>query len=81
MPTSKHGTRYGYAYYGCKCEACRKANSDYSGTYRRTEHPNHIPRHGTTSEYANHGCRCRDCKTEWARSCREYQWRRKGVMA
>lgn len=81
MPESKHGTRYGYAYYGCKCEPCREANADHSETYRKTEHPNHIPRHGTTSEYANYNCRCRDCKTVWARVCKEQRWRRNGVVA
>ena len=81
IPETKHGTRYGNVYYGCKCDACLRASAEYSAARRKTEHPNHVARHGTTSEYVNYNCRCRECKAEWARSCREYYWRTKEAGA
>jgi hypothetical protein len=30
-----HGTATGYRNYGCKCDACRKAATEYQRAYRR----------------------------------------------
>jgi len=74
---SRHGTYTGYQNWGCRCERCRQANTDY---YRVQRHIRgvHRPRseeaalrheqalarnlHGTPQRYWI-GCRCRSCKT------------------
>lgn len=49
-----HGTTRSYNAKGCRCDACKKANSDY---LKRAP----INRHGTTNSY-NKGCRCEACR-------------------
>lgn len=60
-----HGTPTGY-YYGCRCERCKQAESDYLKKRRKRylyeleENPID-PRHGTPYGY-NLGCRCEFCR-------------------
>lgn len=58
----RHGTYTGYNYYGCSCERCRKANSDYINERKaiwRASVPDHV--HGSFNGYNNYGCRCDEC--------------------
>lgn len=70
-PTDKrHGTYNAYINYGCRCEACTKANSDYVRERREKrkkmleEDPSIVP-HGRYSTYHNWSCRCQPCKNAW----------------
>lgn len=55
-----HGTveRYRSRKWKCRCEACRRANSEAHAAYKEQEAPNH----GTYSGYVNYSCRCQACK-------------------
>ena len=63
-----HGTSASYCHGGCRCDACRLANTVYHRELRKRlrERINNakarVP-HGTAGGYANHGCRCEDCRT------------------
>lgn len=73
MTAVEHGTRSAYNNTGCRCLACREANSAYHRRYRerlnerRRRHPRLVP-HGTASAYFNHGCRCDRCVDAGRRS-------------
>lgn len=76
-----HGLPSSYIAYGCRCEACTKANLEHvkRGIKARTQKakdPND-PRHGTASFYVNHGCRCQPCRKANSVKCAEYAARRK----
>jgi hypothetical protein len=51
---------------GCRCEACRTANSVYqaAGNVRRSADPALADRagHGKPSTYVNYACRCDACR-------------------
>lgn len=77
MPDSKHGTRYGYLYYQCRCPKCTKANSHYLKyarmirSWRLMQDPTLAP-HGVRSTYINWCCRCAPCTETHTKACREY---------
>jgi hypothetical protein len=70
-----HSTQTGYA-YGCRCEFCKRAHSDYMSEYRRSKRGglptnggiNQKPaEHGTRSKYmkctdGEGGGKCQPCK-------------------
>jgi len=64
-----HGLN-GYTKYGCRCEICRKARSDYTKARRAgTRLARNDVRHGLRSTYTDLGCRCKRCtaaNTEYA---------------
>ncbi len=69
MSADDHGTRSTYINYRCRCDACRRANSDYqlrSIARRRAERFD--VSHGSYSTYVNYGCRCAECR-DAARAC------------
>lgn len=58
---SRHGTRGGYANYGCRCQPCAEASKIYMAEKRK--HPSgrsKTSEHGTTGRYVR-GCRCALC--------------------
>lgn len=85
--TPEHGSRRGYTENGCRCEACRKWNSDRVRDYQRRRKlgiqlqrsKGSGPAHGTSSGYSHHGCRCKVCvDAHNARNRAEYE-RNKGT--
>jgi hypothetical protein len=80
--TPEHGSRRGYTENGCRCEACRKWNSDRCRDYQgrrklgiQLQRPKGSgPEHGTPSAYSHHGCRCQTCvDAHNARNRAEYE--------
>jgi uncharacterized protein (DUF433 family) len=65
--TTPHGTYYGYAGYGCKCDLCMDAaRAQYKkGSQDRKTRVDTLPpeKHGLMSTYLNWGCRCQPCTT------------------
>lgn len=71
--TFKHGTRYGYAECGCRCELCKQAHRSYMRSQRRKRYAErqevdgrlvHMKApHGTKNGYGYYGCRCERCFT------------------
>lgn len=63
-----HGSVTGYCHGGCRCDACRLANTDYHRELRKRLRARigstlaRVP-HGTAGGYANHGCRCEACRS------------------
>lgn len=60
------GSGGGYTNHGCRCDACKQANT-VRYARRRKEREQEAknmddPRHGTPSFYANWGCRCERCR-------------------
>lgn len=55
----QHGTRYAYV-DGCRCDLCKKANTEYMLQKKLLEIPPHL--HGTSFGYCAYGCRCQECK-------------------
>lgn len=37
-PPGGHGTQTAYAYYQCRCDACRAANAAYARRWRASRH-------------------------------------------
>ncbi len=71
METPHEGSRWRYENwrhpeYGCRCEACTKAEADYIAARKRKRAamplPGHVP-HGRATTYSNWGCRCEACLT------------------
>ena len=60
----RHGKRYVYVHYGCRCQKCREANSAGCrvAADKREETPFHLIPHGQNG-YTNYGCRCTECRT------------------
>lgn len=61
-----HG-RSRYVHHGCRCDVCRKANTDHQAeaSERRAARLNADPtlaKHGTTSTCDNWLCRCEPCR-------------------
>ena len=62
----EHGTLASYCHGACRCDECRRANTDYHRELRKRLRARigtpwaQVP-HGTAGGYANHGCRCRPC--------------------
>lgn len=57
-----HGTPNGYQNYRCRCEPCKKSNSDYRKKRLQQSVTGNEPWHGTMSGYGYWGCRCKRCK-------------------
>ena len=62
---------------GCRCEACRKANSAYQLALKRRLGSREPPVHGR-SGYQNYGCRCEVCSEANRAACAAYRERRQG---
>lgn len=62
-----HGTRTAYNRHGCRCDACRLAQTVYMREHRGGGE-RRIAQHGTRAKYVS-GCRCEECST----ANREYQ--------
>lgn len=60
MPADKHGVRSGYTYWGCRCDACTRADLAYR---RPITERGPIPdtAHATRAGYRYWGCRCDAC--------------------
>ena len=61
-----HGTPSRYASGGCRCDACRRANTERLRERRHRRYTSGIPshvEHGQNGTYSNWGCRCRPCAT------------------
>jgi hypothetical protein len=74
-----HGTLTRYAHHGCRCQACRQANSTYHAAWvdrQRGPLPLHV-QHGTHATYTNYQCRCRGCIEAHAAYMRAYKRRRR----
>ncbi len=67
----EHGTLGRYHHGGCRCEACRAANTlrmrEWKAQRRGTEPPSH-----GASGYTNYGCRCEVCYEAHSEKMREY---------
>lgn len=71
IPADKHGTLSGYQGYGCRCDACKKANADKHREYSRNKPPMPRSAHGSVYGYCWYGCRCDACRQ--AMSDRHYE--------
>lgn len=60
-----------YSHHGCRCDVCKRANSERCDKRRRQRDPSKLPpeAHGKKSSYSNWNCRCEACTDAW----REYQ--------
>jgi len=72
MKPIPHGTRNGYSHYGCRCDECSEANSEWRKAQRARWRaagcaPGKAPPrstavpHGTISGYTYWNCRCEPC--------------------
>lgn len=54
-----------YINFGCRCEVCRKGNSEFNLGARARRAQRGVPddKHGTLSGYLNYACRCDECKS------------------
>jgi hypothetical protein len=65
-----HGTAGGYSNHDCRCDDCRRANTEFhdAGGYqiayrhrvRSRPVPDHV--HGTIGGYTHYACRCDSCR-------------------
>ena len=85
-----HGSVAGYSTYGCRCNDCRKANTERCKRYRdknrekfreyaakqraKMRQSTEIP-HGTAHGYSNYSCRCDECRA----AMREYGRKRQAA--
>ena len=60
---------------GCRCEACRAANSAYQKALKARLGTRPAPTHGA-SGYTNYGCRCDVCREANRAACAAYKARR-----
>lgn len=67
----RHGKATSYTNYGCRCDACREAQTKDMAQHRTRMRaaglPEGDPRHGTSNGYANYGCRCETCRAGHSR--------------
>lgn len=59
-----HGTVTGYL-RGCRCAACRVANTERHRVMRANRFARGVPvdsMHGTSNAYTHYGCRCVPCR-------------------
>lgn len=73
----RHGRRYLYTNYHCRCPLCTEANrvgcaEAKARRAQRTLAPDD-PRHGDASTYSNWGCRCKPCTDAQTERCKPYQ--------
>ena len=73
-----HGTANAYSNHGCRCDACREANTKHVDSWRK-RYPDHVPKteivHGTPYAYESRQCRCDSCKEAASKKLRD--WRAK----
>ena len=62
LSTFPHGTSSSYTNHNCRCDACRKAQSQYARSWRASRGPS--SRHGDYINYGR-GCRCEPCRLAW----------------
>ncbi len=85
----RHGTKDGYGNRGCRCDLCKRANTEAHREWaHRTGHSRpwedemrrraDLRRHGTPARY-NKGCRCPICKPVGA--ARQRAYRKAGTTA
>jgi hypothetical protein len=77
----RHGTRYAYCYYRCRCDDCTRANrQDYKRqSDDRAKRVTEKREHGKWTTYSNWQCRCDECKEAARIRNAEAYARRKGV--
>lgn len=79
----QHGLLKTYQYRGCRCRACRDANSAVYIQQRldRRSRLSELPEsaHGKASTYHNWMCRCEPCTDAWAAKNADYRGRRRSV--
>jgi hypothetical protein len=78
-PEPRHGTRRAYNIRGCRCDACREANTRHHWFARQASKgqvPNTAP-HGTANCYRNHACRCGPCRQAQTAAIRAYRDRKR----
>lgn len=63
-----HGTTNAYNNHGCRCEACKAANTEANAEAkaRRFSEPTPDHVHGSENGYGNYGCRCDACTAAWS---------------
>jgi hypothetical protein len=61
----RHGTTNAYDNFGCRCDACKAANTRVLAQRKAARLARGLapddPRHGTDNGYRNWGCRCAPC--------------------
>jgi len=60
VSSDQHGTLTGYS-YGCRCDPCRDAKSDYTRRWQEQKRASDRVPHGTCNGFDNYGCRCGPC--------------------
>ena len=60
----RHGAIRGYTDFGCRCDACREANTEScrQALTKRLARPVPDRVHGTINGYFSYRCRCEDCR-------------------
>lgn len=71
----RHGTTTGYSYWGCRCQPCRKSNSDAAKAQKGADK---VKTHGRVGY--DYGCRCVECRSgkrtaQQAIAAARKQWR------
>lgn len=83
IPAHAHGSINGYNNYGCNCDACKGAWSQWckDAQERRASKPipDHV--HGTENGYGNYKCRCDGCRAAWTKGTNERAKRRRERLA
>ena len=79
--SAEHGTRARYL-AGCRCDACRAANTAYVMAYRRARGVRPAAerldrKHPSVTAYTRRGCRCDACRAIMAAKARDYRARRR----
>jgi hypothetical protein len=78
----EHGVVGSYTNHRCRCEACRRANSEYqaqrkAGRQAQLMADPSLAQHGVATTYSNWGCRCDTCTQAWRVACADRTARRK----
>lgn len=68
----RHGKKGTYDYYGCRCQACTKANTEAVKERKAKGLPEGDPRHGTRNGYTTWSCRCPACSKAASDYYKEY---------
>lgn len=76
MTPARHGTRYRYVRYRCRCDQCRAANTAYMRIARKRFAQKGPARHGTDNGYRNYACRCDACTKAHTDNRRTYRRRK-----
>jgi hypothetical protein len=76
-----HGTAGGYSNWGCRCAACRAANTESQRRFRarlreRVTAGLAVVRHGEYSTYTNWACRCDKCRCAGREQRQRYRARK-----